>query len=66
MPLSPLTPKDRDDLAFALDIGVDWIALSFVSAVRKDVAEARRLIGGRAHLVVKMEKPSAIHHLDEN
>lgn len=64
LPLSPLTPKDRDDLAFALDIGVDWIALSFVQRP-EDVAEARRLIGGRAHLVVKMEKPSAIHHLDE-
>jgi pyruvate kinase len=64
LPLSPLTPKDRDDLAFALDIGVDWIALSFVQRP-EDVAEAKRLIAGRAHLVVKMEKPSAIHHLDQ-
>ena len=30
LPLSPLTDKDRDDLRFALDIGVDWVALSFV------------------------------------
>jgi pyruvate kinase len=64
LPLSPLTAKDRDDLHFAVDIGVDWIALSFVQRP-EDVAEARRLIAGRAHLVVKMEKPSAIHHLDE-
>jgi len=64
LPLSPLTEKDRDDLRFALDIGVDWVALSFVQRP-SDVAEARRLIAGRAHLVVKMEKPSAIHHLDE-
>ena len=28
--LSPLTPKDRDDLAFGLELGVDWVALSFV------------------------------------
>ncbi|MEM7442514.1 MAG: pyruvate kinase [Pseudomonadota bacterium] len=62
--VSPLTPKDRDDLRFALDIGVDWVALSFVQRP-EDVAEARRLIGGRASLLVKMEKPSAIHHLDE-
>ncbi len=62
--LSPLTAKDRDDLRYALDIGVDWVALSFVQRP-EDVAEARRLIAGRAQLVVKMEKPSAIHHLDE-
>lgn len=64
LPLSPLTTKDRDDLRFALDIGVDWVALSFVQRP-EDVAEARRLIAGRAHLIVKMEKPSAIYHLDE-
>ncbi len=62
--LSPLTAKDRDDLKFALDHGVDWIALSFVQRP-EDVAEARRLIAGRASLIVKMEKPSAIHHLAE-
>jgi pyruvate kinase len=64
LPLSPLTPKDRDDLRYALDIGVDWVALSFVQRP-EDVAEARRLIANRAALLVKMEKPSAITHLDE-
>jgi pyruvate kinase len=64
LPLSPLTPKDRDDLRFALDLGVDWIALSFVQRP-EDVAEARRLIAGRASLLVKLEKPSAIEHLEE-
>ena len=64
LPLSSLTPKDRDDLRYALDIGVDWVALSFVQRP-EDVAEARRLIAGRAQLIVKMEKPSAIHHLDQ-
>ncbi len=62
--LSPLTEKDRADLAYALDIGVDWIALSFVQRP-EDVAEARKLIAGRAHIIVKMEKPSAIDHLVE-
>jgi len=62
--LSPLTPKDRDDLRYALEIGVDWVALSFVQRP-EDVAEARRLIAGRASLLSKMEKPSAIQHLDE-
>ncbi|HYD32408.1 MAG TPA: pyruvate kinase [Azospirillaceae bacterium] len=64
LPLSALTTKDRDDLAFALEIGVDWIALSFVQRP-EDVADARKLIGGRAALLAKMEKPSAIQHLDE-
>jgi pyruvate kinase len=63
LPLSPLTPKDHADLAFALDLGVDWIALSFVQRP-EDVAEARKLIGGRAGVLVKLEKPAAIGHLD--
>ena len=62
--LSPLTAKDRDDLSFAIEQGMEWIALSFVQRP-SDVAEARRLIAGRAHLVVKIEKPQAIHHLQE-
>ncbi len=64
LPISPLTEKDRRDLNHALDIGADWIALSFVQRV-EDVAEARRLINGRATLVVKMEKPSAVEHIEE-
>lgn len=62
--LSPLTAKDRADLRFGLDLGVDWVALSFVQRP-EDVAEARRLIAGRAAIMVKLEKPAAIDHLDE-
>ncbi|HWA45253.1 MAG TPA: pyruvate kinase [Hypericibacter adhaerens] len=64
LPVSPLTEKDRRDLAFALDLGVDWIALSFVQRP-EDVAEARRLVQGRAAILVKLEKPSAIDRLEE-
>ncbi len=64
LPISPLTEKDRSDLTYALDIGVDWIALSFVQRP-EDVAEARRLIQGRAALLSKIEKPAALNHLDE-
>jgi pyruvate kinase len=64
LPLSALTPKDRSDLAFALEIGADWIALSFVQRP-DDVAEARKLIAGRAGVLVKLEKPAAIRRLDE-
>jgi pyruvate kinase len=64
LPLSPLTQKDRTDLTFALDLGVDWIALSFVQRP-EDVAEARKLIAGRASVLVKLEKPAAIQRLNE-
>jgi pyruvate kinase len=63
LPLAALTDKDRADLVFALDQGVDWIALSFVQRP-EDVAEARRLIAGRAALLAKIEKPAAIDRLD--
>jgi pyruvate kinase len=62
--LSAITAKDRADLAFALDRGADWIALSFVQRP-EDVAEGRKLVGNRAALMVKLEKPSAIRRLDE-
>lgn len=62
--LSALSEKDRADLDFALDLGVDWIALSFVQRP-EDVAEARRLINDRAAVLIKLEKPAAIEHLDE-
>ncbi|MGL4314833.1 MAG: pyruvate kinase [Sphingomonas sp.] len=64
VPMAALTDKDRSDLAFALDQKVDWIALSFVQRP-EDLAEARRLIQGRAALLAKIEKPSAIDRLDE-
>ncbi len=64
MPLSPLTEKDRRDLAFGMELGVDWVALSFVQRP-EDLAEARRLIDGRAALMAKIEKPAALARLDE-
>ncbi len=64
LPMSALTAKDRDDLAFALDAGADWIALSFVQRP-EDVAEARKLVGNRAGIMVKLEKPAALRQLAE-
>ncbi|MDW3711953.1 MULTISPECIES: pyruvate kinase [unclassified Pseudomonas] len=62
--LSPLTAKDRRDLNFGLELGVDWVALSFVQRP-EDIVEARGLIQGRAALMAKIEKPSAVQHLEE-
>jgi pyruvate kinase len=64
LPVSAITEKDRVDLAFALDHGADWIALSFVQRP-DDVAEGRKLVAGRAGVMVKLEKPSAIQRLSE-
>ncbi len=64
VPLAALTAKDRRDLDFALEQKVDWVALSFVQRP-EDVAEARRLIGGRAALLVKFEKPSAVQRIED-
>jgi pyruvate kinase len=62
--LSPLTPKDRADLEFGLRLGVDWVAMSFVQKPG-DLIEARGLIGDRAGLMSKIEKPSALAHIDD-
>jgi pyruvate kinase len=64
VPMAALTPKDISDLAFAVEQGVDWIALSFVQRP-EDLAEARKLIGGKAALLAKIEKPAAIDRLEE-
>ena len=64
LPMAALTDKDRSDLAFAVEQGVDWIALSFVQRP-EDLMEARGLIKGKAALLAKIEKPAAIERLEE-
>lgn len=64
LPIPAMTDKDRKDLAFGLELGFDWVALSFVQRP-DDVAEAKRLIGGHAAVMAKIEKPSAVERLDE-
>lgn len=64
IPIPALTEKDRRDLAFAISQGADWIGLSFVQRP-DDLAEARRLMGGRGALCAKIEKPMAVRRLSE-
>lgn len=64
LPISPLTEKDRRDLAYGLELGVDWIALSFVQRA-SDVIEAQSLIKGRAAIMAKIEKPQALERIDD-
>lgn len=64
LPISALTEKDLSDLDFALKMGADWICLSFVQKP-EDVRMARKIIGNQASVIVKIEKPAALNHLDE-
>ncbi|CAG4915462.1 unnamed protein product [Acidocella sp. C78] len=64
LPIPALTKKDRADLAFALEHGIDYIGLSFVQRAA-DVLEAKEIAAGRALVMTKMEKPQALDNLDE-
>ncbi|HHI70626.1 MAG TPA: pyruvate kinase, partial [Rhodobacteraceae bacterium] len=59
LPLAALSDKDRKDLEFVCQLGVDWLALSFVQRP-EDVIEARELAQGRAAILSKIEKPAAV------
>ena len=64
LPVAALSDKDRRDLEFACELGVDWLALSFVQRP-EDVTEARELAEGRAAILSKIEKPAAVKAFDE-
>ena len=64
LPLSPFTDKDERDLKFGLELGVDWVAASFIQRPQ-DVADLRARIGDRAAIMSKLEKPAAIDRLEE-
>ena len=62
LPFGAMTEKDRADVNFALSLGVAWVALSFVQRAA-DIAEARKIARGRANIMAKIEKPSALADL---
>ncbi len=64
LPLAALSDKDRKDLEFVCELGVDWLALSFVQRPA-DVDEARELSKGRAAILAKIEKPAAVKAFDD-
>ncbi|HEY6151646.1 MAG TPA: pyruvate kinase [Gaiellaceae bacterium] len=66
IPIPSITRKDMDDLELALELGVDFIALSFVRSAA-DVRDLRALIeqaGSHAHVIAKIEKSEAVDALD--
>ena len=62
--MSALTKKDLEDLHFGLQMGIDWVALSFVQRPQ-DIVEARKLVAGRAGIMAKLEKPLALNSLEK-
>lgn len=62
--INPLTEKDHIDLQFALENEVDFIALSFVQKP-SDILDAKAIIGGRAQIIAKIEKPMALNEIDD-
>lgn len=63
LPVRALSDKDRSDLEFVCELGVDWLGLSFVQRP-EDVLEARALARGRAAVLAKIEKPAAVKAFD--
>lgn len=57
-----ITSKDREDLRFALELGVDWVAMSFVQRA-DDISKLRQLIGPLAKIIAKIEKPIAVENI---
>jgi pyruvate kinase len=65
--LPSLTEKDKNDLRFGLEQGVDWISLSFVRSA-EDIRELKKFISEQGHrkpVIAKIEKPQAVEHLEE-
>ncbi len=64
LPLSALSQKDISDLEFVCDLGIEWLGLSFVQRA-SDIRDARTLVKGRAAILAKIEKPSAVDAFNE-
>jgi pyruvate kinase len=66
VPIPALTRKDMDDLEFALGLGVDFVALSFVRSAAdvRDLGDLIRAAGSQAHVIAKIEKAEAVEALD--
>ena len=64
LPIDALTIKDKSDLMKALDMGVDWVALSFVQQAN-DINNLKKIVGNKALVMAKIEKPSAVKNIDK-
>lgn len=59
-----LTSKDIEDIKHGSEIGVEWVAMSFVEE-KKDILELKEKIGDKTKIIAKIERPQAIHNYEE-
>lgn len=64
LPVSAMSDKDRGHAETALELGIDWLAMSFIQRP-EDVAEGKKLAAGRAGIMAKIEKPQAFDNIEE-
>ena len=64
LPIESLTSKDKADLQKALEMNVDWVALSFVQQA-EDIHKLKKIVDGKALVMAKIEKPSAVKNIDD-
>ncbi len=65
--MSALTEKDKDDLRFGAQIGIDLVAVSFVET-KQDILDARKILkenNSDAWVIAKIERKSALKNLDD-
>ena len=61
----PMAAHDDEDIQFAVDLDVDWLAVSFVERAQ-DIVQVRRVVGeAPIDIIAKIETPKAFHHIDE-
>ncbi len=63
LPISSLTSKDKADLNKAIEMGVDWVALSFVQTA-EDIKNLKKILNKKISIMAKIEKPSAVKNID--
>ncbi len=64
LPIESLTSKDKSDLQKAIEMNVDWVALSFVQQA-DDIIKLKKIVDGKVLIMAKIEKPSAVKNIDE-
>ena len=64
LPIESLTNKDKSDLQKAIEMNVDWVALSFVQQA-DDIIKLKKIVDGKVLIMAKIEKPSAVKNIDE-
>ena len=67
LPLSSITEKDLMDLRFGIQLGVDWVVVSFVRSPR-DLELVKPMIeatGAKIRVIAKIEGPEAVAQLDD-